>query len=474
MNRVMQFIFITVFLFPFQVFAQHQHEQTPVEPSKSNSRVLAFEGISLDELEQRALNGNPSVFQAQAAIQAARGRLQQVGLYPNPVVGYMAEELSFRAPRQTSEHMLFVEQDVLLGGKIGKSKQVFENQLGQAQALGDAQRAIVLNAVRTTYFQLLAAQAELKVRNDLLKLAQEAKDTTAELFNVGAADQPDVLEAEIEAEAADLATREAEKEREHIWKAMAAIIGESDLQIQNVAGELNASKIPQLNRDALLATLLEKSPQVRTATLQLQQAEASINVAKAARIPDLRFRGGAGYNFENFENTNEDVGWEGFFEVGVVLPIFNRNQGNISVAQANIERSKQELNRVRLALSAQFADAYTQYLNEKLKAERYQNELLPRARKAYELYLASFQQMAAAYPQVLIAQRNQYQLEVEYVQALRRASILAVQLQGHLLPNDALSSPRFDISVEDSFVTGTSAASAETKPEFLDLTGHEN
>ncbi len=479
MNAKSPFIFLMILLFSFRLFAQqeHQHQHAPEEKPKEDVhsepdtqvRVFQFEGITLEQLETLALKSNPTLAQAQASVGAARGRLQQAGLYPNPIVGYMAEQLSFRAPGETSEHMFFVEQDVLLGGKLGKSKQVFEDVVRQAETLGEAQRTILLNAVRTTYFQLLAAQTEMKVRSDLLKVAQEAAKTTAELFNVGAADQPDLLEAEIEAEAADLAIRAAVNEREYIWKAMAAIIGQPEMELQNVAGKLDASSILQLDRESLLEALLEKSPQARTAALQLQQAEASVPFAKAARVPDLRFRAGAGYNFEQFESTNEDVGWEGFFEVGIVLPIFNRNQGNILIAEANVERSKQELNRIRFALSAQFADLYAQYSNEKLRAERYEKELLPRARKAYGLYLASFQQMAAAYPQVLIAQRNQYQLEVEYIRSLRRASILAVQLQGNLLSNDALSSPKF----EDSLVTGTSAASRESEPEFLDLSSHE-
>jgi cobalt-zinc-cadmium efflux system outer membrane protein len=108
-----------------------------------------------------------------------------------------------------------------------------------------------------------------------------------------------------------------------------------------------------------------------------------------------------------------------------------------------------------------------------MKAEKYRNDLLPRARKAYELYLNSFRQMGAAYPQVLIAQRNLYQLEVEYIRSVSRASFFGTQLQGFLLSNDALQAPIFIVSPEESFVTG-SAGNGGAAPEFLDLSGHEN
>ena len=59
--------------------------------------------------------------------------------------------------------------------------------------------------------------------------------------------------------------------------------------------------------------------------------------------------------------------------------------------------------------------------------------MLPRARRAYELYLAGFRQMAAAYPQTLIAQRTLLQLQNDYDEALSDLWVKAVQVEGLLL-----------------------------------------
>ncbi len=434
-----------------------QEQQTQVREEPQISEVEFSTGISLSQLEQLALKNNPTVAQAEAAVRAARGRLQQAGLYPNPVVGYMGEELAFRDPGNTSEHMFFAEQEILLGGKIGKAKKVFEGDLRQAEILNEAQKTILLNAVRAAYYQVLGSQYQAEGRQRLSKLAGEAVRITSELFNVGAADQPDFLEAEIEAYAAELSAEEAETERLHLWKRLTAMIGNTDLPLQNVSGSLKPEMLEQLEDIQLLGDLLENSPQVLTAQAQLQRAEAAVSLAKAQRVPDLRLRGGVGYNFEQFKSTSEEVGWESFIEVGIPLPIFNRNQGNIAVAQAGVDRAKQELTRVRLSLRSQFSDVLAQYNNQKAKAEKYRSHLLPRAREAYRLYLNSFRQMAAAYPQVLIAQRNLYQLEVEYIASVTRASLFATQLQGFLLSNDALQAPAFDFSPEESMVTGSVA-----------------
>ena len=68
---------------------------------------------------------------------------------------------------------------------------------------------------------------------------------------------------------------------------------------------------------------------------------------------------------------------------------------------------------------------------------------MPRAREAYQTYLTNFRQMAAAYPQVLIAQRTLFQVEVEYARALVQLRERAVGLRGFLLEGglDPLSRP---------------------------------
>ncbi len=61
--------------------------------------------------------------------------------------------------------------------------------------------------------------------------------------------------------------------------------------------------------------------------------------------------------------------------------------------------------------------------------------MLPRARRAYQLYLMKYQQMAAAYPQVLVSQRTLFQLQVDYLQALGMEWSNAIALQNYTLMN---------------------------------------
>src|SRR6266446_10682652 len=87
--------------------------------------------LRLEDLEQMALKNNPTLSQAAAEIRAASGRKQQAGLYPDPTVGYEGAEIrggSFRG----GEQGFFVQQNIVLGGKLGLSRQVFEQERQKA------------------------------------------------------------------------------------------------------------------------------------------------------------------------------------------------------------------------------------------------------------------------------------------------------------------------------------------------------
>jgi len=131
---------------------------------------------------------------------------------------------------------------------------------------------------------------------------------------------------------------------------------------------------------------------------------------------------------------------QGGAQVGVQLPIFNRNQGNIAAAKGEIESAKQELARVKLQLQRDLATMFRDYDSARVTAQQYKADMLPRAEQAYKLYQTNYQKMAAAYPQVLISQRTLFQLEADYIQALENAWQNSLLIRGFGL-RDGLSGP---------------------------------
>ena len=86
-----------------------------------------------------------------------------------------------------------------------------------------------------------------------------------------------------------------------------------------------------------------------------------------------------------------------------------------------------------MMIRTRFSEWFDRYQSSRRIVETYKKEVIPRAEEAYQLYLAKFQEMAAAYPQVLIAQRAALQAGVEYVGALENFWRAVIPLRGYLL-----------------------------------------
>ena len=405
-------------------------------PGRSQTPPLEQKRITLEELQQMALQTNPTFRQSAANIQAAEGRKKQSGSYPNPTVGYQGEQIRGGA-FHGGEQGFFVQQDIVLGGKLDLNRKMFDQELKQAETEAEEQKLRVVTNVRMSYTQALAAQQTLELRQNLSKLADDAVETSHQLANVGQADAPDVLESEVEAQQAQLAVTMAEQNQQRVWRALAAVVGNPRLPLMKLEGKLEDT--PTVNADELVEKIVNESPAVRIAELGVKRAEAASARAKREPIPDLQLRGGMQQNGELLANGRA-VGLQGFAGVGVRIPIFDRNQGNIAAAKADEERAKREVERVKLVLRERAASVVQNYTFSQTAVERYKNQMIPRAQKAYEMYAKKYQEMAAAYPQVLIAQRTVMQLEVSYITALENFATSSLSLQSYLL-TDGLEAP---------------------------------
>jgi cobalt-zinc-cadmium efflux system outer membrane protein len=393
--------------------------------------------LTLADLEQRALAQHPAIAQAAAQVDAAKGRAAQAGMLPNPTVGYVGDEISGGAVNRGGEHGFFVEQTIPLGGKLARGRDVFAREADTAQAATDTERQRVLTAVRRAYRAALIADRRVAVRDQLARLATEAVRTAGQLFNTGVADKPDTLAAEIEAQRAQLALVDAQNMRRRVLRELGLLVGDPALAPRassappafTLAGSAD-EPLPAIAEEAMLAQTLTDSPEIEAARRDTRRADAALGQARREAAPDLVLRAGPRYNRELLERESKPVGWEGSFEVGITLPLFNRNQGGIAAAGAEVARSKAAVRQTELTAAARVADAFAEYDTARRTVDIYQREILPRASEAYALYRRSYEQMAAAYPQVLMAQRTLFQSQDQYLDALDRAWEAAITLQG--------------------------------------------
>src|SRR5271165_467006 len=414
---------------PSEIPRQTTGPQTPITDLLKD--VAARTPMHLEEFQQFALATNPTLQQANALVRRSAAQARQAGLYPNPSVGYQGEQIR-GGDYRGGEQGAFVQQTFVLGGKLGLRRNVYEQQRRQDEIGSSEQRYRVLSDVGQTFYSALAAQQIVNVRRRLLSLAMDAVETAHQLGNVGQADAPDVLQAEVEAEQAEIDYTTAERGFLQAFRSLAALVGKPELAASPLQGDLEHP--PEISADQIVNQIIQDSPSVKRAQQGIVRAEAEVKSAKRESVPDLQVHAGLQQNFEPINGFNgTPVGLQGFATVGINLPIFNRNQGNVSAAQAELERAQAEVTRVQLSLRQITQPLLQPSLSSQVEAARYKDEMIPRAARAYRLYLTKYQQMGAAYPQVLVSQRTLFQLQIGYIHALRSLWTTAIALQNYTL-----------------------------------------
>jgi cobalt-zinc-cadmium efflux system outer membrane protein len=419
----------------------------PLAPAADSPPPAQSASLTLADLEQAALRGNPTLAQAAANVEASRGRALQSGLYPNPTVGYEADRIN-AAGSAGEMQGLFIDQTIVTAGKLRLSRAKFGQEVSQMEAQALAQQYRVLNGVRTRYYQLLAMQRLLDVRADLLKNAEDAVTTTEQLKNVGAANKPDVLQAHIEARQEKVALENARALYDAAWQQLAAFVGDPCLPLGRLDGNLDASGAAP-DYDTALTHLLEASPELQIARAEITRNQIGLKREQVEPIPNIQARVSNGYDFE----TRNDVT---SVQLGVRLPLFDKNQGNIQTAHAQLAYAQQNLCRVQLSLRQRLARTHARYRTPLATVEEYRDHSLPDAKEAYELYLDSFRNRTAAWPQVLVAQRTYFQISVDYVEALEQLRRSETAILGLLLV-DGLDEPPGAPSDSRMRQSGTSA-----------------
>lgn len=392
----------------------------------------------LADLEAKALQYNPTLSESEAEIRSTQARKQQAGLWPNPTMGYIGDEIAGGTGVNGGRQGGFVEQTIILGRKLYLAQQVAGSDAKIAELEKEEQRYRIQNAIRSAYVQTLAAQELVALADQYVKLSAITLETAQRLHNIGARDESEVAMAEIEVERAKLSAEVQRARLQQEWENLRSIVGDLSLPAGHLAGKLDAD-LPQLDSQQLLNALIADSPAIKIAREGATRAEASVLEARRQPVPDLRVRAGLEQNLETNDLTGRPFGLEGFAEVRVELPIFNRNQGNVASARSDLERSQAETRRVELQLRQQAAVAVDQYQAARITVEGYQTEILPRTQRLYDMQVKAWGRMALSYPQVLLAQQGLFTAQAEYIHALQNLRTNAVALSGFLLTEGLLA-----------------------------------
>ena len=294
-------------------------------------------GMTLAELEAMAQLPEPHVGSGRGPrASGARAGRSRRGLHPNPVVGYQGSEIGDEG--HVGQQGGFVSQEVVTAGKLQLSRAAAGQAVRQAETR--VQRPAVSRADRRgqAFYEVLVAQRSSELSAQLAGLGEQGVKAAEQLLKAKEVARVDVLQARIEADAAKILLEKAKNRHAAAWRRLAAVVGNPALQPVPLLGNLQDGIAP-LGWDETLARLLAESPQSAAARAGVVRAQAVVNRENAGRVPNVELQAGVQYD----NATGSSIAG---VQLGVPLPIYNRNQGNIYKAQAELTAAQHEVVRL--------------------------------------------------------------------------------------------------------------------------------
>ncbi len=393
--------------------------------------VVKREPMTLEQFLTLADKANPTLAQAQQNIDRSNQQARQISLPPDPIVGYSGDHIR-GGEYHGGEQGAFFTQEFVLGHKLALRRDIYRAEGRSNQYALEVQRARVHNDVARAFFDTLAAQQSVVIHDRLLKVALDTDTNTHELTRIGQADAASILTAEVAAEQARVDFLNAQRMFLAHFARLATLAGQHSLEIHPLQGAL--AEPPAFDPEDYVKRDVEESPLVKRAQADEALGEVRLKDAKRERVPNLNVTAGEWYSGEEVM-SGAKAGWESFVQAGVQLPLWNHNQGNIQAARILVDRAHKDVDRTRLWTRHQTEPLAQEYQIAHFTAERYRTEMLPRARRAYQLQVTKYQQMALEYPAVLAAQHMVFTLQLGYTEALNQEWRAAIALQNYALMN---------------------------------------
>ena len=377
--------------------------------------------LDFDAAMERVLNNSLQLKISKSDIYVKAGERQQVGLYPNPVISYEVENFASKNFRASADRVsrYEVEQFVELGSKrrIRKTlasqkydKALVDHEVNQIEILNRASKAFI--AVAAAQEQLFLAKEQAKVSNEALNaLGEKVRNGKIPLIHQNKA-EIDCASSEFELENACIRLQAAKERLSLFWGCQCPDFDEVAFSFYDISCPLS------------LTECLEDfctHPEIARAHLDYLAAHLTVELEKADRTPDLSLM--LGYKSGQDKGDSSMV-----FGVAVPIPIFDRNQGNISRAYAEECRSQEETKLVWLLLELKLSIAHKELLQAYCEAEKLREKVLRIANKSYESVHEGYKAGKYEYLDVLQSQRTLCEIKDKYIQVLvnyhnRRADI---------------------------------------------------
>jgi len=390
--------------------------------------------LTIEELVARALADNPDLRATRAEVDAAGGRLRQAGLRPNPELDLGGQKALSPDNNLTVTLRLPLDLNDRRGGRVAVAEQDLELKRKQ---LADRERRLRTD-VRMKAGEVLAARRNLQTTDELLDVNRSALRVVGNRVREGAAPTIDENLQLVEVNRLD-ANRQLLSSRVEIatlqLKLLAGMAADAPLTVR---GELTTSP-PTLERAEAVQRALASRPDLAAARADVAVARAMIRKEQAEGRWDASVNVGYmrqefGFGLNGLTNSGQTRPIQDTFHyfgggVTIMLPVLNRNQGNIAAAEAGARAAERRLEFTTLTTQQEVEAAFAQHEAARRSLEIYGRGVRDVARRNLDVVRQSYELGRGSLLDVVAEQRRFIDVETGYTDVLKQVYDAAVEVE---------------------------------------------
>jgi cobalt-zinc-cadmium efflux system outer membrane protein len=390
--------------------------------------------LTIDEVVARAVADNPELRAARAEVDAAVGRLRQAGLRPNPELDLGGQKALGPDNNLTVAVRLPLDLNDRKGGRVAVAEQ--ELVLKRTQ-LADRERRLRAE-VRMKAGELLAARRNLEIADELLDANRRAFKIVSNRVREGATPAIDENLQLVEVNRLD-ASRQVLASRVEVatlqLKLLAGMAADAPLSVH---GDLTTSA-PALDRVAAVRRALVSRPDLAAARADVAMAQALIRKEQAegrwdASVSVGYMRQEMGFGLNGLTSSGQTRPIQDVFHyfgggVTVMLPVRNRNQGNIAAAEGGARAAERRVEFAVLTVQQEVEAAFAQLEAATRSQEIYGRGVREVARRNLEVVRQSYELGRGSLLDVIAEQRRFIEVETGYTDVLKQVYDAAVEIE---------------------------------------------
>jgi cobalt-zinc-cadmium efflux system outer membrane protein len=390
--------------------------------------VLAFatasaadEPIDVERYLEIVLRSHPAARQAGGLEEVARAERKAARLIPDPVVEISRDRgrLSEAPGTRAAETGISVTQTIPWPGTFAAGIRAGDRAAETLRASGQAVRWEIEIEARRAFTRLVSARSLVDIARAAEEDARSLRDLVARRAELGESRESERIKTTVEwlRQQRNLAT--AEREAAAIEALVRTLAVEPLPRPLKITGEL-PPPVPPPDPESLKNRLLERNPGLRAAGAEAERQKALLSVSRRGRIPDLEVT-----VFRNQELDKEANG----FSIGLKVPLWNANRGEIARAQAGASLAAAAAERARLDLLTELESRLKDLEVAASQGAILDSEILPAAAKSLGLARFSYQEGETSLLELLDAQRTYRETQREAVEARLAQALALAELQ---------------------------------------------